>query len=541
MSEIINLFLFYLFYFLFFVATLGYGRIICFSIFTNKRANFFDPIFFGTLFYLLIGYVLYLTLGISHYTNITVLVFGIILFFWKKNETKILNIPNIFIFLLIFFSGLLTSKTHVDFSAYHFFSIYQIFDSKLTIGLPLINFRFAHASLLSFNQSLFVLPFFNFKLINLPIFFIYISTVGYFLYQYHYLSKNFLEKFYCLFVLSIALIKFSRLSEYGYDIPSQFLLLVVFHKIYFANGSQSEVIKSFILFALTIMIKTISIFFFPIFITLFFKKRFNEIIAIFKKRSFVVISIILFLIFVSNSFLRTACFFYPINQTCFSNEKIFWSQKKELQAYKAIVSNHAKGYYHQDKSKYEPIKDNQEYIKNFSWIKYWIDIHFFYKIFEFLLICVFIFLLLYFLTTKEKKSFYLKNYNLILFLTIVSIFFWFITIPQLRFILSSIVIFIFIIFFIFFKKVLTFKKKSIFIFLIFVILVFNTKNFVRINNELNVKTVQHFTNFPWYEQQIQYQNLSNFFESELSEKVSPEFDVEQNEYNFVRVIKKRSK
>ena len=376
MNALINLFLFYLFYFLFFLCTIGYGKVFYYYLKFQKKDNYFDLIFFGIIFYLIIAYFLYFTIGINFYTNIVILIFGIFYFFYKKSDFNIPKIYSVIIFLLIFFSGLLISKTHEDFPLYHFFSIQELFDSKLTIGLPLINFRFVHASLLSFSQSLFVLPFFDYKLIHLPIFFIYIATVGYFLYQ-NYFSNNSLEKFFSLSVVIIALIKFSRLSEFGYDIPSQFLLLVVFHKIYFMSNKQNEIIKSFILFFFSIIIKPVSLFFFPIFVGLLLKQKLYKIIMLLKQKSFLIILIILFFITLSNSFIRTACLFYPVNQTCFSKEKIFWSQKEDLRVYKEVVSDWAKGYYHQEKSRYKKIESKQEYNKNFNWLKYWVNIHFF--------------------------------------------------------------------------------------------------------------------------------------------------------------------
>ena len=56
------------------------------------------------------------------------------------------------------------------------------------------------------------------------------------------------------------------------------------------------------------------------------------------------------------------------------------------------------------------IKDKELYNKNFNWVKFWIEKHFFYKIFEFLLIIIsLIFLiLLYFSRSKSVKTTIIK-------------------------------------------------------------------------------------------------------------------------------------
>ena len=80
------------------------------------------------------------------------------------------------------------------------------------------------------------------------------------------------EVFYSLLCVFILLIKFNRLSEYGYDYISQFILLIVFHKIYFLNSDNSEIIKSILYFILTVLIKPVSLLFIPIMTFIIFKK-----------------------------------------------------------------------------------------------------------------------------------------------------------------------------------------------------------------------------------------------------------------------------
>lgn len=132
---------------------------------------------------------------------------------------------------MLFFSLLLISKTHEDFTGYHIQSINEIFYNKLTFGV--VNINAAHISLLSYVQALYFLPIFDSKLIHIPVFLIYISTLGYF---YLILKNQNLKKeetFFACFVIFVLIIKFARLSEYGYDYIAQFIILIVFHKLFF--------------------------------------------------------------------------------------------------------------------------------------------------------------------------------------------------------------------------------------------------------------------------------------------------------------------
>ena len=60
------------------------------------------------------------------------------------------------------------------------------------------------------------------------------------------------ERYFSLMIVMILLIKFNRLTEFGYDYISQFLLLIVFHKIFFYKKNEIELKKAIIFFMLCI-------------------------------------------------------------------------------------------------------------------------------------------------------------------------------------------------------------------------------------------------------------------------------------------------
>jgi hypothetical protein len=172
----------------------------------------------------------------------------LILYLKHKVELNSLKFLNLILSFFLIFSILIISKTHEDFNTYHYFSIFEIFNNNLRIGISNLNGRFFYSSLLTLNQSIIVLPYLNFKLVHLPTFYIFFCTVGYFISVLlaKKLKKD--EIFFSILSVLILLVKFNRLSEYGYDYIAQFILLIVFHKIYFLHSEDKQIIKLFYIF-----------------------------------------------------------------------------------------------------------------------------------------------------------------------------------------------------------------------------------------------------------------------------------------------------
>ena len=482
---------------IYFYSITGYGKLLVNSNSSKlNRFNFFELSIFGIIFQLIFGYFVYLTVGTNFYINIVLLLIGLILFFFYKRELNQVHIKYIISLLFVTFTVILISKTHEDFKLYHLFSVNEIFNNQLRIGITKLNLKFFTSSLLAYNQSLIVLPFFDFKFIHLPIFFIYFLTIGYFVFNCLDSIKN-NERFYSLLVLMVLLVKFNRLSEYGYDYIAHFLLLIVFHKIYFYSSQKEELIKALKIFTLCILIKPISLLFTPIFLYLIYKHDFKFLFKLFISRS-LILSLMIFIL-ISSSFLRTGCIFYPINSTCFSKDNIFWSEKKEVGEYSEFVSLWAKEFYNKDKSKYPKIKDKEIYKKNFTWFKYWIENHFYYKIFEFLVILFSIILVIYTIFIREKPKIK-KNFHskFLLLLSFSCLSFWLLTVPHFRFGISLIIIFFYMVFQTFLNLEIKLEKKKIYNLIIFSLIILNVKNFERINNEINRDDMYKFNNFPFY-------------------------------------------
>ena len=497
----LNILAFYTFTLLYFFSLTGYGKLLLsFAFNKNLYFNPFEVTLFGTVFNLVVGYLLYFTFGFNSYLNLIFLLLGIVLFYFLFEKKDIKYILKYGFFILLFFSFVIISKTHEDFPSYHFQSIKDIFENKLTFGGVNIDLRFAHASLFVFVQSFSIIPYFLYKFVNVSIFITYFCVLGYFYHQSKISRLNKLENFFCNFLLILLIIKFTRLSEYGYDYITQFLLLIVFHKIFFYKNDIIEVYKSLLIFIFTILIKPVAILFSPLFLILFYKNNVKQLFLKISKK-FLVILFLLQVILLSNSFIRTGCIFYPLNLSCFPKDIIKWSAKDDLKSYSNMVQLWAKGYYHQDKSKYDEKLSEKNFKDNFNWVKYWIDIHFFYKISEFLLIIISIFIVfLIFIIKVQWRSFLYKSKEpfISILLSFLSIFFWFNFAPDFRFGFAALLIFTFCIFIFFFKKDFFFIEKRMKIFLCLAILFFNIKNFNRIYKEFNREDHFQFKNFPWF-------------------------------------------
>jgi hypothetical protein len=501
--------IFFIISFVYFFSIVGYGKVI-----VNKNSNYFEAYLDGTILLLIISYLIYITSGTNQILNIIILSVGLILYFKFYKELKSIKYKYIFYLLLSIFSVLIISKTHEDFNGYHYFSIFEIYNHNLRIGVSNLNDRFFHSSLLALNQSTIVLPYFDFKLVHLPSFFIYFSVIGYFIVILFSNEKKNKEVFYSLLCFLILLVKFNRLSEYGYDYISQFILLIVFHKIYFLSENNKEIIKSIIYFLLCALIKPTSLLFSPIMIFVIYKKgiSFYRFIPISKYFLIFSISIVIF----SSSFFKTGCFFYPINKTCFSIENISWSEKDRIKNHSKEISLWAKTYHAQDKTKYEKIEDKKLFNQGFKWMKYWIELHFFYKIFEFLLIITGLIILINIYFKNENKPLFenKKDKIILCFLSLSSIIFWLYTIPQFRFGFSSIIIFFYLLFDLLFDLNIKFNTRKFFHVFIFGLMILNIKNIDRIQSEFERNDFYKFKNFPFYNEK----NIKNDYSQIKIEK-----------------------
>lgn len=469
------------------ISITGYGEKLNFNSHKDKILDWFLKFIYGLIFLNILGFFLhYLNIN-NKIINLFIIVIGLLLFDFAKFKD---NIIKIFFYNLILFSGILISKMHEDWP-YHFSYIEQVSSFNPILGIGNIDdIHILSASFFSYLQKIFYLPYFNFKIILISYYLIYLNIIFILVEQIRKkITINI--KFLFLLILSIYLIKFSRLSEFGYDYISNFFLINIliffiyefYKKLYIKNNLW--IYSLFFIYACTI--KITSIFFFPIFLAIIFSQskslHFTRIFYF---------NLVLILTFLLDSFLKSGCIFYFFTPTCFDQENVLWSiDTDRIYKHSNHVTLWAKGFYHQTL-----YSDPNVYLANFNWVKNWINIHFFYKVFEFLIIPI---IFLIFIIMNQHSKFKVKNLNIFICAAILSVLLWFYFIPQLRFGTANI-IFLFSIFLITFLNQKTLKNvrnNYIIIYLIIMFSVYNIKNLNRIYNEFERTDVHKFTNFPY--------------------------------------------
>lgn len=485
---ILDLILFFIFTQLIYFSIIGYGNII----FTEKQdANLyiFISFLFGFILLNITGFILYYLNISNQYVNVVVLIIGII-FFIKKNLDK-KYIDYIF-YNLIFFSGIIISKLHEDWP-YHFAYIDQVARFTPVIGIGNVDdIAILSSSFISYLQKILFLPYFNFKLILIPIYLIYLNLIIYLIKELRVEKK--IVGFVFLLITSTLLIKINRMSEFGYDYPFNFFLLslvILFFKNNFSleKNNLPSTIVYLIIFIYSVAVKVTALFFLPILISIIIFEKKNIEFGSIKLLTF--LGFFLISIFFLDNFFKSGCILYFVKQSCFTNLIDWNTDYYRIENHARHVELWAKSFYVQSIQ-----KDPSVYLENLNWFNNWLDNHFFYKIFEFLIIPI-IFVISYFLFFKKDKTIKI-NYNyVILFIgSIISVIFWFLQIPQLRF-ASTILIFLFCTIVLMFNLKISLKKNIISAMLIILVFIYNVKNLNRILKEFKRNDAYNFINFPF--------------------------------------------
>tara|TARA_B100000029_G_scaffold486488_1_gene540905 strand:+ start:5569 stop:7122 length:1554 start_codon:yes stop_codon:yes gene_type:complete len=481
----VNLIIFFVITQISYFSIVGYGNLIFREKFNDIWLNNFINFIIGIIFLNLLGFILYYLNINFNYINLIVLLVGLIFFNFSKNRK---NLTKIILVNLLFFSGILISKLHEDWS-YHFSFIEQISAHKPIIGIGNVDdIHILSSSFFSFVQKIFYLPYYEFKLILIPIYLIYLNLLYFLLNILFNERKKILILFFLIFVIIAG--KFSRLSEFGFDYISNFILIKILI-LYLFQISKSKYKFNFeslyiLFFLYAVTIKVISVFFLPLLIYFVYKEL--NIKKILNKTNF--ISVIVLFCFIIDSFLRSGCLLYFFDFTCFSSEIVSWSiDHSRVYDHKNHIELWAKGFYTQNN-----ILNPNIYLDN--WFVNWFEVHFVTKILSFVFIPI-IFLILIIL----KDNIYIKEKNLLmlLFFSFFSLLLWFFFLPQFRFGVAIILSFSIsiIILFLKFKETIKLKKIYYLVLIFSVISIYNLKNFIRINEEFKRSDNHKFVNFPF--------------------------------------------
>ena len=442
--------------------------------------NFFENFFCGFIIISFLLSFLHFFVKIDFYISLPIFLFGFILALKNfKFSSVVINKKHIayLLIFLILIPMYISQKYHEDFGYYHLPYVLNFVNEKIIFGLANSNRAFVHNSI-----WLNILPFFyikgNYNLVTLPTFLIYF---GFIIFSINQIIKQKENKISCFFLIVTSfylIIKFTRISEFGNDIPAViFSALSIYNFFRFLEEEDTDKKKNyffnnFIFASFAILIKFSSIPIILITIYLFFKNYKVLVNDIFKIDYIFVYT--LCLIFFIQQFIYTGCFIFPSKLTCMD---VSWFDKNYLNA-GSRLSLINKSY-----ASARGILTPEEFLRNFNWIPFWFN-RTYIGISEHLatmIIPVIIFLSILKKNTNQIISRF-KEIKFFTFSIFLGFMFWLNFSPVYRFGIIYFLSIVFLCFLIIYKQ----KKfsKKIFINLILIFLLFNfSKNIVRITKE----------------------------------------------------------
>ena len=454
----------------------GYGRLINFQI----RDNFFIDIFLGLIFITLTITIFHFFYSINIIFSFSIFLFGLIIFFHKRkfNFLRLFEKKNIFGLIIIFLyvPMFISQKYHEDFGYYHLPYALGFLEQKIVFGYANIDQSYVYNSIWLNLYSIFFLDEKNFNFLTFPSYLLFLSFILFSINQIISKKRILISDYYLITILFYFILKFTRISEFGVDLPSIiFSILAIYFFLKFSekNSIEDKKINFFLLlifsiFAILIKLSTLPIILLPLYI--FFKNFHDLKLSIINLRYFFVI--LLFSTFIIQQFIYSGCFFFPTNLTCFD---VTWFNPEYLKLSKKLELVN-KSYFEEAKNSFLP----DQYLSNFNWLYFWMKRNFIEILEHLLTIIVPLIIFILFLKKSSQNNFQFKNKNILSIFLFLSLLFWLNFSPVYRFAIHLFVTLIFVIFSsIFLSK--RFSKKVFVNFLILFVFFSFSKNFIRIN------------------------------------------------------------
>tara|TARA_B100000787_G_scaffold159800_1_gene138238 strand:- start:309 stop:1262 length:954 start_codon:yes stop_codon:yes gene_type:complete len=307
---ILNYTFFFFLIILTFLSISGYG-----AVFNNhKNINIFEKLFLGFIFLAFFNTLFHFFFKLNFYVNLLILLLGI--FSFKINKINI-DKKKLFYFLIIIFliPIFISQKYHEDFGYYHLPYALSFLEEKIIFGLANSNIAYTYNSIWLNIYPTFFTEAKNYDFLTLPTFILFICFI--LLLTHNFLnSKDWrLSNLFSIILIFYYLLKFTRISEFGVDLPSSlYSNLAIFYFIKFFETQDLNNKKNYFFlntnFAVfSILIKLSS---FPIILLtiLLYLKNFK----IFKKEYFQVKYMLIFFVTLAyyiQQFIYTGCFFFP--------------------------------------------------------------------------------------------------------------------------------------------------------------------------------------------------------------------------------------
>ncbi len=247
---IIELFIFLVSIIFFFCILSGYGSLIS----GRNVNNFFEEIFLGFLFISLITTFIHFFFKIDSTISNIIFLIGFIFFLKKKNFLKIQKINKFYyyFFLIIFLLPMFVSqKYHEDFGYYHLPYSLAFLADKIVFGFANIDRPYVYNSIWLNINPIFFLKNNNFNFQTLPSFLLFLNFVLFSVNKIVEKKQIKLSDYYLTIIVFYFLLKFTRISEFGVDLPSTiFSVLSIFYFIKFYETNENLEKKKLFLFKL---------------------------------------------------------------------------------------------------------------------------------------------------------------------------------------------------------------------------------------------------------------------------------------------------
>ena len=471
---------------------------VCSQTFFNEKItkdNVYEIPLFGIIFLSFVVLVINFFFPINKIVGSFILIFGItniILISYKNNHLLKKIFKNIII--ASFISYLIISFSNVyrpDAGLYHLPFISLINESKIIFGSVNINFRYATTSVIQYLSASQNNYLFDLRSISIPVASIFSFSILFMIKQTFESLKNKENKLNTIIFLLItcySFISFGRFSNYGNDAVSHifFFILIIFLVKNF-NTLSLNILNFYKLSFITIFLfATKAFMLFIMIIPLYFFIINKNKKKILNNRTLYFLSFLL-LIWVFRNIIISGCIIYPIEKTCFKNLKYFDQEKTILEAQSGEAW--AKDWINQKDKKLS----FEEYNKEFNWFKTWRKVHL-KKILEKISPFLFFLIIFFLVVLFQKKGSNQRIDNNIKFIFLISIFYsfiWFLKFPLYRYgssFLGSTIIVLFIIILNFLNLVpeQSKLKLNLKLFIFICCFVFITKNFLRINNNIDL-------------------------------------------------------
>ncbi len=477
---ILEFLLFLLIVILLSISIAGYG-----SLLSKTQNDFFVHIFVGIIIIsFLITFAHFFT-KINTFFGIIIFFIGLIFFFLKKDFSisQIYKTKNIlYILIIILFIPLfLSQKYHEDFGYYHLPYAIGLIEEKIIFGFANIDSSYVYNSIWLNLYSIFFLHEKNFDFLTLPSFLLFLSFILFSFKQLISIKKRLISDYFLLIVLFYLILKFTRISEFGVDLPSAiFSILTIYNFLRFSEinfiDDKKEcffLILIFSIFSILIKLSTIPIILLPTFIYL---KYFNDLKSEILKTKFFLIYFLL-IAFFTQQFIYTGCLFFPSSFTCLN---VSWLNLENINLSSRLELIN-KSYFDSAKDIYTP----DEYLNNFNWLHFWLKRNFIEILEHFSTIILPTIFFLFFQKKIVGHKFFLKDkVGLYLFL-IFGFIFWLNFSPVYRFAIHLFLLLIFILLLNFLISKDLSKRTFLIFFVIFISYNFS-KNIIRLTKSENI-------------------------------------------------------